>query len=229
MKYMLAVCLIVLTLTLSQALGQSPALQKGVSVQMVPTTHAEPMPAADNQDAWVVAVTADGGLYFGADPMTPETLMEWMKTHPRNREAKLYIKADARAPFSNVEKALDAARADGFATAELLTAQVESTAPGTMVPPKGLEVLVGSALPAGTATTVVQLLNSGQQRPLLMINGDEILWSDLESTLRQHFLKGDAKVILLKANTQLPFAHVIQVVDACHAEGANVVLGTPER
>src|SRR5437879_5903901 len=131
MKYMLAVCLIALTLTVSHALGQSPALQQGVSVQMAPATHAEVMPAADNQDAWVIAVTADGSLYFGTDLRTTESLVEWMKTHPRNREAKLYIKADARAPFADVEKAIEAGRAVAFEAPVLLTSQPEPYAPGT--------------------------------------------------------------------------------------------------
>jgi len=95
------------------------------------------------------------------------------------------------------------------------------------VPPNGLEVLVGPSLPAGTVATVVQLLNSGQHRPLLKVNGDEISWSALEGTLRQHFQKGDEKVILLKADEQLPFGQVVQVIDMCRATQAKVVLDTP--
>src|SRR5260370_15958459 len=78
-------------------------MQRGVSVQMPATNNATPVPDADQTDAWVVAVTADGSLYFGADPMTRERLADSMTTHPRNREAKLYIKADTRAPFGPVE------------------------------------------------------------------------------------------------------------------------------
>ena len=85
--------------------------------------------------------------------------------------------------------------------------------------------MVGRALPAGTVTTVVQLRHSGQQRPALTINGDEISWSALESTLRRHFQNGDEKAVLLKADARLPFADVVQAVDACRASGATVVLG----
>lgn len=226
MKYMLAVCLIGLTLTfvsVPRTHGQSPTLQKGVSVQMVPTTHAEPMPAADNLDAWVIAVAAEGRLYFGANPMTPEALIEWMKTHPRHRDAKLYIKADARAPFSDVEEALQAARVDLFATAVLLTAQTQPSAPGTMVPPKGLEVMLGP-VPSGRVATLVQLGSSGAQ-PSLTVNDDEVSGSDLEGTLKEHFQKGDDKLILLKADPKLPFEQVAQVIDSCRATGAKVFLG----
>jgi biopolymer transport protein ExbD len=95
-----------------------------------------------------------------------------------------------------------------------------------MVPPNGLEVLVGPALPAGTVATVVQLLNSGQQRPSLSVNGDEISRSALEGTLTLHFKKGDEKVVLLKADERLPFEQVVQVIDMCRATGAKVVVDT---
>lgn len=206
--------------------SQAQQLQKGVSVQMAPTRSAALMPAADNLDAWVITITADGSLYFGADPMTADELTNWMKSHPRNREAKLYIKADARAPFAAVEKVLEIGRTMGFETPVLLTSQAEPTRPGTMVPPKGLEVLVGP-IPGGMVATVVQIVSSGQTSPLLRINGDDISWPALETTLRQHFEKGDEKVVLLKADSQLPFGRVVQVIDTCRATGAKVILGTP--
>jgi biopolymer transport protein ExbD len=224
-KHLIAI-LALLFAALALATSQAQQLQKGVSVQMAPTRSAASMPAADNLDAWVVTITGDGSLYFGADPMTADELADWMKSHPRNREAKLYIKADARAPFASVQKVLEIGRTMGFETPVLLTSQAEPTRPGTMVPPKGLKVLVGP-MPGGTVATVVQIVSSGQTWPLLRINGDEISWSALESTLRQHFQKGDEKVVLLKADEQLPFGQVVQVIDTCRATGAKVVLGTP--
>ena len=81
-------------------------LQQGVSVQLAPTTNALPMPAADNEDAWIVAITADGKMYFGIDPVDSASLFDAMKRRPRNRDQKLYIKADARTPFAPVAVAL---------------------------------------------------------------------------------------------------------------------------
>ena len=196
-------------------------------MQMAHTASAVAYPAADDNDAWIVVVTADGDLYFGVKPVTPDQLLEEMKATPRQRDAKLYIKADARAPFANVARVLQAGRDVAFEAPVLLTAQSLSPAPGTVVPPNGLEVLTGPALPAGGVATLVQLLNSGQQKPLLRVNGDEISWSALEGTLRQHFQKGDEKVILLKADQQLPFGQVVQVIDMCRATKAKVVLDTP--
>ena len=195
---------------------------------MAVTGNATSMPDADQNDAWVVAVAADGSLYLGADAMTPEGLADWMRTHPRHREAKLYVKADARAPFASVQQVLESGRRAFFQTPVLLTSQREPVAAGTVVSPTGLEVQFTPALPAGTVATVVQLLNSGQQRSLLKINDDEISWSALQGTLTRHFEKGDGKIVLLKADGQLPFSQVVRIIDACRSAGAKVYLPTPE-
>ncbi len=219
---------VVAAMLLAPISSHAQEMQRGVSVQMPVTSNATSMPDADQNDAWVVAVTADGSLYFGADPMTREGLADWMKTHPRNREAKLYIKADAGAPFSAVENVLAVAREDFFQDAVLLTSQAQSPEPGTVVPPQGLEVLIGPPLPTGVVATVVQLLDSGKQPPMLKINNDAVSWSALQTTLRQHFQKGDDDVILLKADTQMPFAAVAYAIDICRSTRARVVLAAPE-
>jgi len=226
-KHFVVILTYVLAIALFTAIGiHAQQLQQGVSVQMVPTTNAQPMPAADDNDAWVVAVTADGQLCFGVKSVSPEELREQMKSTPRNRAAKLYIKADARTPFAAVEKAFDAGREAGFQAVVLLTAQPKPPGLGNLVPPYGLNVLIGPAARARGIATVVQLLNSGQAQASLSVNGDEIPFSALQSTLRRHFEKGDAKVILLKANDRLPFGQVVQALDACTAAGAQITVDT---
>ena len=219
---------VVLAITLLAArAGNTQQLQQGIHVQMAQTTTAMPMPDADNNDAWIVSVTADGTLYFGVDPLTPTELTNKMIRTPRRRDQNLYVKADARAPFAAVRTVLTTAHEMGFAASVLLTSQSRPSAPGNMVPPNGLEMLVDPALPSGSVTTVVQL-NSGQQGPRLTINGDDIPWYALESTLREHFQKGDEKVGLLKADGQLPFGQVAHVIDTIHSLGAKVMISTPE-
>jgi biopolymer transport protein ExbD len=95
-----------------------------------------------------------------------------------------------------------------------------------VAPPHGLEVLIGSTLPASPVATVVELLNPAHPAPVLNVNGDEIPWSALEGTLTLHFEKGDEKLILLKADEQLPFGQVVQAIDTCRATGAKIVLPT---
>lgn len=225
MKCLLSVCLIALLATVMHYTGaQNPAMRKGVSVQMAVTRNASPMPEADNEDASIVTVAADGRLYFGADPVTQKELVDWMKTHPRNPEARLYIKADARAPFASVERVVEIAGSMQFETPVLLTAQAEYHPPGTIVPPKGEDLSVSSALPSGRIATIVQLLPSGQETPLLKINNDDTSWSELESTLGQHFQKGDDRLVLLRADVGLPFGAVVRALDGCRAAGAKVYL-----
>jgi biopolymer transport protein ExbD len=219
------VALLAVATTLSAApRSTAQAMQQGISVHLVTTHNAVPESAADDQGAWIVTVTADGDLYFGTTPVTPESLTEEMTIHPRPRDAKLYVKADARSPFASIEKVLEAARIDFFTRAVLLTSQSGQSEPGAIVPPKGLEVLIGPAPPAGTVATVVELFNSGRHPLTLKINNDQIPWSALQSTLVRHFQNGDEKVILLKADIHLPFSDVARAIDMCRSTGANVVL-----
>jgi biopolymer transport protein ExbD len=213
----------------SVAHAQTRALQRGISVEMPKANHAQAWPQADDNDAWVVTVDSTGGLYFGTDPVTPEELKQWMIRHPRRRDQKLYIKADARASYASVEKALNAASAVEFAEPVLLVNQRDASArPGVVVAPKGLEVTIGSGTPSGTVATVADLSLSGKQQPLLTINNDEIQWSALDETLKQRFQKGDDKIVLVKANGRLPFAEVVYAIDNCRAAGAAVYLAEPE-
>ncbi len=216
MKYMLFVCLIVFAVT--NAIAQAPVLTKGVSVQLALTGNAVSFPAADNQDAWIIAATADGRLFFGVRPVTEASLTQEMKITPRNREAKLYIKADARAPFSTVKQALHAAHDDLFETAVLLTEQPHHPADGQIVPPDGLEVRLG--LPSAKAT-VVQLHNSGNPRPALKVNDQEIPWSELQSALEQ---APERKLVVVEAEGNLPFAEVVKVLDLSRSIGAKVAV-----
>jgi biopolymer transport protein ExbD len=47
--------------------GVSVPLQRGVSVQLVVTSNAVAVPNADQPDALVVALTADGSIYLRAN------------------------------------------------------------------------------------------------------------------------------------------------------------------
>jgi biopolymer transport protein ExbD len=195
-------------------------LQKGVSVQMAVTSTAISMPEADNNDAWVVAITADGSLYFGADPMTPEALADWTKTHPRNREAKLYIKADARAPFASVKAALAPARSSNFDDVVLLTSQPGSHTPGTVAPPKGIEVLMEAPASGGA----IQVRLSGPaQGSTLTVNDRRLTPPELESTLKG-LVHNHAQIVQVEANDAVPFGEIMRVIDQARAAGATVAL-----
>lgn len=221
MRYLLVVCLCALTIpiVLTSASAQSPALRQGISVQLAPTSNAVAFPAADNEDAWIIAITADGRLFFGVKPVTAEQLTEEMTTTPRRRDANLYVKVDGRAPLSYAEKALHAARADGFDSVVLLTDQHESSAPGKLIPPEGLEVMLG----APTAeSTVIHLRSSAQSSPAVRISNQVISMSQLGNALAQVLQGKTEKVVSVQVENLLPFAQVARVIDSCRSLGAKV-------
>src|SRR5215472_3473038 len=203
--------LVVTILTIGwEARTQTPALQKGISVQMAVTNHAQPMPAADELDAWVVAVTADGRLFFGAHQETAEGLLEQMKVHPRKPDQNLYIKADARARFAEVKKALHAALQVRFENPVLLTMQHESVRPGTVLPPQGIGVSLTE--PVGQAV-FVRLSSSEPGPATLNIDGQTVAWEELESTLKQAAQR-PGQTVQVEGNDAVSFADVMRVLDA---------------
>ena len=77
------------------------ALRKGISVQMATATHAVEMRAADEPNATVVAITADGKVFNGIDAVEPAALSAL-------NAGTVYVKADSRAPYQRVLMVLDA-------------------------------------------------------------------------------------------------------------------------
>jgi biopolymer transport protein TolR len=223
MKCLLSVCLSVLAgvaIFAASKPGQSPAMQRGVSVQMATSNHATPMPEADWENAWIVTVTTDGRVYFGTDQVTAEGLAEQMKIHPHNRDAKLYVKADAGAPFSSVRQVLHAARVDLFDDVVLLTAQPETAQPGTIVPPKGLDVWVGSE--AGSNFVAIQI-GADQGSAALKVGNETVASSALQGRLAQLFDNRAGRIVVLKASGQVAFAQLVRTIDACQGAGASRV------
>jgi biopolymer transport protein ExbD len=127
--------------------SSAQAMQKGISVELAPTSSAVPVPDADTQDALIITVTDTGRLYFGIDSVMPNSLAEKLKGRPSRRQS-LYIKADARAPYACVVKVLDAARTAGVAGVTLLTTQPRTTQAGAVVLPEGIEMELTRRSPA---------------------------------------------------------------------------------
>jgi biopolymer transport protein ExbD len=126
------------------------AMQRGISVELAPTSSAVPVPDADGPDALIITVTDSGKFYFGIDLVTPASLVEKMKVRPAHQTQTLYIKADAKAPYASVVKVLDAAHAAGFASVTLLTTQPVITQTGKVVLPEGIEMELARRLPSAT-------------------------------------------------------------------------------
>ncbi len=124
-------------------------LQAGVSVQLPVTSNAVPIPKADNQDALVIALTADGATYLGVNRLATAALADSVKKLLATRNEKtLYIKADGRVPYARVVEVIDAVRNSGVDGLTLLTAQQDALGQGSrLMASKGLEMRVVNPRP----------------------------------------------------------------------------------
>lgn len=129
--------------------GVSVPLQRGVSVQLPVTSHAVAVPNADNQNALVVALTADGTTYLGGNRLPTSALADSVRNILSTRKEKtLYIKADARVPYARLVEVIDAVRNSGVDGLTLLTAQQDTADQGRkLVVSKGLEMRVVNPRP----------------------------------------------------------------------------------
>ena len=150
MNRTLQACLVLLMMApiavgaVSAQSGVSIPLQRGVSVQLAVTSNAVAVPNADQPDALVVALTADGSIYLRANPVATPDLADRVKSILSTRKDKtLYIKADARVPYARLVEVIDALQKSGVEGLTLLTAQQDAADQGNrLVPPKGLQMRV---------------------------------------------------------------------------------------
>jgi len=84
------------------------------------------MPDADKEDAIVVAITRDGGVFLGQNKIATSELGNTVREKLADRPSQtIFIRADARAQFRAVEDAIDAVRTAGVDEVGLLTNKKE--------------------------------------------------------------------------------------------------------
>jgi len=100
----------------------------------------------------------------------------------------------------------------------------------TPLTPKGLDALVpqppkdkDKQVEPSDRTIVVQLLKSGGDRAALKINQDDVTWENLEGRLNDIFKTRAEKVMFVKADPDLTFNEVAQVIDISHSAGVDKV------
>jgi biopolymer transport protein ExbD len=92
------------------------------NVDLAPTAHPKPLPAATKEDAINVAITRDGSLYFGHDRVPAKELPERIRrAFEHGSERKVYLKADARARYGEVKAVLDQISAAGIQDVAFIT------------------------------------------------------------------------------------------------------------
>jgi len=104
----------------------TPMLQNKVQIDMAKVTNPENMPDADKDDAIVVAITRDGGVFLGQNKVAISELGDQVREKLSDKPGKtIYVRADARAQFRAVEDAIDAVRTAGVDDVGLLTQKRE--------------------------------------------------------------------------------------------------------
>ena len=100
----------------------TPMLQNKVNIDLAKTDNPVNMPDADKEDSIVVAVTRDGTVYLGQDRIDPAQLGAKIRDKLTDKPGKqIFVRADARAKFLDVENAIDDVRAAGVESVGLLT------------------------------------------------------------------------------------------------------------
>jgi len=100
----------------------------------------------------------------------------------------------------------------------------------TPLTPKGLDALVPQPpkdqqkqQEPNDRTIVVQLMKGAGEKPALKINQDDVTWETLESRLNDIYKTRAEKVMFVKADGDLAFDNVAQVIDIAHAAGVDKV------
>src|ERR1017187_961314 len=107
----------------------TPMLQHGVSVNMAKVTNTRDMQDADKEDAVLIAITRDGKIYMGTDPVSPDQITTQVKDKLSDKLDKtVYVKSDQSAKYGVVVGVVDNVRAAGVDSLGLLTEKRESHA-----------------------------------------------------------------------------------------------------
>jgi biopolymer transport protein ExbD/biopolymer transport protein TolR len=100
----------------------TPMLQNKVNIDLAKTDNPIPMADADKEDAIVVAVTRSGDFYLGQTKVAPNELGSKVRDMLSEKPGKeIFVRADARARYLDVENAIDDVRTAGVDTVGLLT------------------------------------------------------------------------------------------------------------
>jgi len=104
----------------------TPLLQKNITVDLVQTRNPRAMPDDEHEDVLEVAITRDGKMYLRKNPVQPDEITPKVRDLIAGKLDKtVYLRADARAKYGDVEKVVMAVRAAGVDSLALITQKVQ--------------------------------------------------------------------------------------------------------
>jgi biopolymer transport protein TolR len=108
----------------------TPMLNNHQLVDMARAKNWENMPAAERDDAVVLAITRDGRYYLGNNEISLSSITSTIEDKMSNKLDKtVYVRGDENAKYSDVKKVVDAVRDAGIDNVGLLTLKDESNSP----------------------------------------------------------------------------------------------------
>jgi biopolymer transport protein ExbD len=105
---------------------------------MAVANHLVATPAADQPDATVVAVTADGKVFLGVQAVEINSLSGALTGADKGT---VYLKVDAKAPYQKILTVLDALRGRSIV---LIAAPASRPSEAKPMPPYGIKVTVNA-------------------------------------------------------------------------------------
>src|SRR5580704_4710688 len=120
-----------LSKAVSSNINVTPMVENKVQIDMAKEDNPTAMPDADKEDAIVVAITRDGGVFLGQNRIAVTELGAKVRDKLADTPGKtIFVRADARAQFRAVEDAIDAVRTAGVEDVGLL---VQRRDPGSIM------------------------------------------------------------------------------------------------
>jgi biopolymer transport protein ExbD len=214
-----------------------------VAVALAKAENAVAMPDAGRDDAIVVALVRDGAVFLGPVKVDPAQLGSRIRDNRTDRTGEtMYLRADARAQYRDVEKVIDAMRSAGAEEVGLVTqrkvdAQLENSLwiGNPLLKSVGLEVSFPS--PAKTPargssppgrTIVVRVIYRPNAAPAYKINAADVAHADLQSRLNEIFANRAERVMFIKGDDNLNFSDIAEVIDIGRASNVDHIgLMTP--
>ena len=111
----------------------TPMLQHGASVDMAQAVNPITMQDADKEDAVLIAITKNGGIFLGSNKVEADQLTTLVQDKlSKKTDKRVFVKADAHAKYGVVVDVVDDVRTAGVDQLGLLT---EQKRPETPPPP----------------------------------------------------------------------------------------------
>jgi biopolymer transport protein ExbD len=214
-----------------------------VAVDMAKAEHPVAMSDAGSDDAIVVAVVRDGAVFLGLNKVDPARLGSRIRANRTDRTGEtMYLRADRRAQYRDVENAIEAMRSAGAEEVGLLTQRKEDAQPGDLLwignplfKSVGLEVSFPSPPKTPTRgssppdrTIVVQVIYRPNAAPAYKINAADVAHAELQSKLTEIYAHRDERVMFVKGDDNLRFSDIADVIDIGRASNVDHIgLMTP--